>query len=57
MSPMRYREGFVDNVEKSVQILGWNASCLNDDVNHQCYLEIKVKCLSLAKYKLLVCSL
>lgn len=54
---MRCRELSVDNMEKSMQILGWNASCLDDDVNHQCYLEIRMRCLGLAKHKLLVCSL
>lgn len=54
---MRCKEVSVDRAEKSVQILGWIASCLDDDVNHQCYLEIKIKCLGLAKHKLLVCSL
>lgn len=57
MSPVGCREVSVDNMEKSVQILGWNASCLDDDVNHECYLEIKIECLGLAKHKLLVFSL
>lgn len=57
VSPMRCGEVSVNSMEKSVQILGWNARCLDDDVPYQCYLEIKIKCLSLAKHKLLVCSL
>lgn len=57
MSPVSCRDGSVDSTGKIYADLGIECSCSDDAVSCQFYMEMKIKCLGLARPKLLVCSL